>query len=158
MMRTQITMVMVLALLVGNLSAAEWGLKSGAPELQSAGPLAIGPEGILFVGDAKGATIFAIHPGELAKAGKQAEFQVDDLAAAVAKAVGGAATIKRHGCQRRSSSYFLYRHHRRWQACDCAARQQRSIQQARLEQSALLQSPAEGRSRRRGNRPRSTAS
>ena len=35
-------------------------LKAGKAELQSAGPLAFGPEGILFVGDSMGAVIFAL--------------------------------------------------------------------------------------------------
>ena len=44
--------------------AADSGLMSslelGTPQLQSAGPLAFGSEGILFVGDARGAAVFAI--------------------------------------------------------------------------------------------------
>ena len=39
-------------------------LKSGAVELKSAGPLAMGPEGILFVGDPKAAAIYAIDTGD----------------------------------------------------------------------------------------------
>jgi len=35
-------------------------LKSGKPDLKSVGPLAFGPQGILFVGDPQGAAIFAI--------------------------------------------------------------------------------------------------
>jgi len=34
--------------------------KTGKPDLQSAGPLTFGPDGVLFVGDPKGAAIFAI--------------------------------------------------------------------------------------------------
>ena len=37
-----------------------WGLKAGAVELKSAGPLAFGPEGILFVGDPVGASVVAV--------------------------------------------------------------------------------------------------
>jgi hypothetical protein len=37
-----------------------WGLKPGAVELKSAGPLAFGPEGILFVGDPAAASVVAI--------------------------------------------------------------------------------------------------
>ncbi len=43
---------------------AEWGLKEGTPEVKSAGSLAFGPDGILFVGDAKSATVFAIGTGD----------------------------------------------------------------------------------------------
>jgi hypothetical protein len=39
-------------------------LKQGTPDLKSAGPLAFGPEGILFVGDSQGAAIFAIDTGD----------------------------------------------------------------------------------------------
>ncbi len=46
-------------------------LKKGKPDLKSAGPLAFGPEGILFVGDTQGAALFAIDTGE--KAAKATE-------------------------------------------------------------------------------------
>ena len=35
-------------------------LKAGKAELQSAGPLAFGPDGVLFVGDSMGAAVFAL--------------------------------------------------------------------------------------------------
>jgi hypothetical protein len=41
----------------GDLSAS---LKKGTPDIKVAGPLAFGPEGILFIGDPAGAAIFAI--------------------------------------------------------------------------------------------------
>ncbi|HEY0982336.1 hypothetical protein [Schlesneria sp.] len=44
--------------------AADWGLKEGTPDIKSAGTLAFGPDGILFVGDSKGAAIFAIGTGD----------------------------------------------------------------------------------------------
>lgn len=44
--------------------AAEWGLKKGTPAIKSANALAFGPDGILFVGDSKSATIFAIDTGD----------------------------------------------------------------------------------------------
>jgi len=40
------------------------GLKTGTVELKSAGPLAFGPQGILFIGDPMAATIYAIDTGE----------------------------------------------------------------------------------------------
>lgn len=45
-------------------SAADWGLKEGNPGIKSVGALAFGPDGILFVGDSKSATIFAIGTGD----------------------------------------------------------------------------------------------
>ena len=46
------------------------GLATGKVELQSAGPLAFGPDGLLFVGDSVGASIVAIDTGD--KGGKKA--------------------------------------------------------------------------------------
>ncbi|MCA9214390.1 MAG: hypothetical protein KDB27_15065 [Planctomycetales bacterium] len=40
--------------------AESWGLNAGNAELKMAGPLAFGPDGILFVGDTRAATIVAI--------------------------------------------------------------------------------------------------
>ena len=40
--------------------AEKWGLKTGDVTLQSAGPLAFGLDGIVFVGDLKAATVYAI--------------------------------------------------------------------------------------------------
>ena len=37
--------------------AAEDGLEKGTPQIQSAGPMTFGPNGILFVGDPKAATV-----------------------------------------------------------------------------------------------------
>jgi hypothetical protein len=48
---------------VGN-AANLWQLKEGTPELRSAGTLAFGPDGIIFVGDQKGAAVFAIDTGD----------------------------------------------------------------------------------------------
>jgi hypothetical protein len=54
----------LLALAVGMASAAPAGLdQTGKPDLKSAGPLAFGPKGVLFVGDPQGAQIFAIDVG-----------------------------------------------------------------------------------------------
>jgi hypothetical protein len=44
-------------------------LTQGTPALKSAGPLAFGPPGILFIGDPQGAAIFAVDTGDRAAAG-----------------------------------------------------------------------------------------
>ena len=49
----------------GDLKA---GLERGTPDLKSAGALAFGPEGLLFVGDSAGAAVFAIDLGAAADA------------------------------------------------------------------------------------------
>jgi len=54
------------ALLVGSSRAADLteSLKMGTPDIKSAGPLAFGPDGVLFVGDRQAAAIFAIDTGD----------------------------------------------------------------------------------------------
>lgn len=44
--------------------SADWGMKEGTPDIKSAGALAFGPDGILFVGDTKSAAVFAISTGD----------------------------------------------------------------------------------------------
>ena len=45
-------------------AAHKWGLKEGTPDIQSAGHLAFGPDGVLFIGDTKGAAVFAIDTAD----------------------------------------------------------------------------------------------
>ena len=56
-------------------SATNNSLKPGKAELKSAGPLAFGPDGVLFVGDSVGATIFALDTADTqaAPSGKSIE-------------------------------------------------------------------------------------
>ena len=62
-------------------------LKSGTPDVKSAGPLTFGPDGILFVGDTQGAAIFAIDTGDR-KPAKAAPIHVTDIAKKVAARLG----------------------------------------------------------------------
>lgn len=61
--RSVMTVALVVLLTTGLARAAakSSGLdQTGKPDLKSAGPLAFGPEGVLFVGDPRGAALFAI--------------------------------------------------------------------------------------------------
>lgn len=60
-------------------AGADWGLREGNPELKSAGPLAFGPDGILFVGDTKGAAVFAIGTGDVAGSAEKMQLNVADV-------------------------------------------------------------------------------
>jgi hypothetical protein len=62
-------------------------LPSGKVELQSAGALAFGPAGILFVGDSVGGSVVAIDTGDT-KAMKTASINVQGLDAKIAALVG----------------------------------------------------------------------
>src|SRR5262245_60279050 len=63
-------------------------LKKGKPDLKSAGPLTFGPEGILFVGDTKGAALFAIDTGDAPAAAAKRSVQVKDVAGKIAALLG----------------------------------------------------------------------
>ncbi len=88
--------LLALTLTTFHAHAAEWGLKPGTPKLQSAGPLAFGPDGILLVGDNTAATIFAIATGDEAQPVAKVHYQIDDVAGQISKALksSGSTTIK----------------------------------------------------------------
>jgi hypothetical protein len=62
--------------LSANYSAS---LKTGKAELQSAGALAFGPEGILFVGDSRGAAIFALDTQDRTAATSHHSFDINRI-------------------------------------------------------------------------------
>ncbi len=59
------------------------GLEKGTPEMKSATHLAFGPEDILFVGDAKAATIFAIATGDTEGDAIKASINIENLPKAI---------------------------------------------------------------------------
>jgi len=69
-------------------SVGRYGLEVGKAEIKSVGPLAFGPEGILFVGDNVGAAIFAIDVGDADVASEQRETNVENLDIALAAYLG----------------------------------------------------------------------
>lgn len=82
--------MLVLGLFVASTQAAnKWGLKEGSPEMKSAGHLAAGPEGILFIGDAKGAQIVAIDTGDAKGEPAKAKYDIANLNETLSQAVGG---------------------------------------------------------------------
>jgi hypothetical protein len=64
------------------------GMKEGSVTLQSAGPLAFGPEGILFVADTKGAAIVAIATGDTKPARENATLKIEGINQKVAAMLG----------------------------------------------------------------------
>jgi hypothetical protein len=64
--RSVVAALLATVLVAGSAGAADLldSLKAGTPDLKSAGPLAFGPDGILFVGDTAGAAVFAIDTGD----------------------------------------------------------------------------------------------
>jgi hypothetical protein len=86
---TLASLFVVGALATTGYAANKWGLKDGSPELKSAGHLAFGPEGILFIGDSKGAQLVAIDTGDAKGEAAKAKHEIADLNAALSAAVGG---------------------------------------------------------------------
>jgi hypothetical protein len=87
---------LALALVAGIAVAADGpaGLgEVGKPELKSAGPLAFGPRGVLFVGDPQGAAVFAIGVGAQSKPESPIGdgFKLEGLDAKVAALLGAEA-------------------------------------------------------------------
>jgi hypothetical protein len=76
--------------LAGSAKAADLtsSLTKGTPELKSAGPLAFGPEGILFVGDTSAATIFAIATEDTTAAKNFEKFKVEGVNEKIANMLG----------------------------------------------------------------------
>ena len=83
-----LSLVAVLGL-AGFASASDLtdSLKKGTPELKSAGQLAFGPDGILFVGDATAATVFAIGTGDT-QGDSKAAVKVEKLPEKIGAALG----------------------------------------------------------------------
>ena len=79
----------VSCLLLGNMAfAAEWGMSTGNPELKSAGPLAFGEYGVLFVGDTKAASVVAIDTKDDKGDPNEVSIHVHGLDKEVAKVLG----------------------------------------------------------------------
>jgi hypothetical protein len=68
--------------------AAADSLKPGKAPLKSAGPLAFGPEGILFVGDAAGAQVIALDTNDKAPAAASAKLEVLGINQKIAAMIG----------------------------------------------------------------------
>jgi hypothetical protein len=81
------------ALLAPNVEGAHLAssLKDGSPKLSSVGPLAFGPEGILFVADPKAATIYAIATDDTKPADTQKQIRVEGINREVASLLGTSA-------------------------------------------------------------------
>ena len=63
-------------------------LKQGTPEIRSAGPLAFGPQGVLFLADPQSAAIFAIDTGDAESTPPAGPVNVEGLGRKIAAALG----------------------------------------------------------------------
>jgi len=94
MQRLSLLLVLTLAasclLGSGSNSAARWTaeMKEGKAEWQSAGPLAFGPEGILFVADTQAAAILAVATGDVKATAAAKPLKIEGLNQKVAALLG----------------------------------------------------------------------
>src|SRR5438105_1876801 len=85
-----VSMVLAVAMAAPGTVRANFGdgLQKGAPDLKSAGALAFGPDGILFVGDSQGAAIFAIDTGDRSPSAASGPIHVPRIGTQIASLLG----------------------------------------------------------------------
>ena len=64
------------------------GMRIGTVALQSAGPLAFGPDGTLFLADSRGASIYALDVGDTGRYNDTAKVEIADINGKIATALG----------------------------------------------------------------------
>jgi len=87
----RILMTVALTLLSAGVSygfGVKTGLKEGTPDLKSAGPMAFGPGGILFVGDTTGAAVFALQTTDAAGDAAKVKLNVRGIDKKIAALLG----------------------------------------------------------------------
>jgi len=87
--RATLLALAVAVMLAGSANAADLtaSLNKGTIELKSAGPLAFGPDGVLFIGDTSAATIYAVATDDTKEAKKE-KFKVEGVNEKIANALG----------------------------------------------------------------------
>ena len=91
MKRTMVGVVLAVLLSLSQTTRAEdltAGMKEGKATFKSMGPIAFGPDGILFVADAKSAAIVAIATGDTKTGGEAKPVKVDSIDQKVAALLG----------------------------------------------------------------------
>lgn len=87
MIRILFTFAFTLMLCSHGLAVDIYGLSKGSPQLKSAGPIAFGPAGILFIGDPKAATVYAIQTEDGRGDSAKATHQIDGVNEAIKQAL-----------------------------------------------------------------------
>ncbi len=85
------TMALLAAMPWVSLSAADYGLKEGAPDIKLAGPMTFGPDGILFVGDTLSAAVYAIDTGDSKAVSTSGAINIEGVNHKIAAMLGTAA-------------------------------------------------------------------
>lgn len=93
MLRTFLALSLSTLLSVQCFAADIYGLTKGKPDIKSAGPIAFGPDGLLFIGDPMGAAVFAVQTGDKEGDAAQAKHEISALNEAITAEFKSPATI-----------------------------------------------------------------
>ena len=106
-MKRTITALAVL-FVCGNVFANDdYGMKPGKVELKSASVLAFGPNDVLFVGDTKAATVYAISTGDTKGDAASAKFENKKIQSNLNDMFGGSTRIKDIVANPKAGNLFL---------------------------------------------------
>jgi hypothetical protein len=88
----RVAVFLILSLAALGARSEDWmaGMTRGEPEFRSMGPLAFGPEGILFIGDSLGGAIVALDTGDTKAAQTSSPFRVEGVNHKIAALLGTA--------------------------------------------------------------------
>ena len=104
----KIVSVVALLLVCSTAFADEtWGLKPGKVELKSASVLAFGPNDVLFVGDTKAATVFAVATGDVKGDASAASFDNKNIQSNLEDMFGGPTKINDLVVNPKTGNLFL---------------------------------------------------
>jgi len=73
---------------MNHVPASPYGLKTGTPDIKSINALAFGPDGILFIGDSKGAAVFAVDTRDNSAVEKATAVEIKNIDQKIAAVLG----------------------------------------------------------------------
>jgi len=82
------SMIFVLFIAADRSSTNPYGMKKGTPGIKSISALAFGPDGILFIGDSKSASVFAIDTKDKTVTDKAANVEIKNIDVKIAASLG----------------------------------------------------------------------
>jgi len=82
------SMIFVLFIAADRGSTNPYGMKKGTPSIKSISALAFGPDGILFIGDSKSASVFAIDTKDKTAVDKAANVEIKNIDVKIAASLG----------------------------------------------------------------------
>src|SRR4051794_15117000 len=84
----RLCVVLMLALTLTARAGLNESLKAGGMDIKQAGPLAFGPEGILFIGDTQQGAIYAVDTGDTSGDASKAKIEIKGIDEQIASMLG----------------------------------------------------------------------